>query len=102
MQFHHIEYPEDIKDTTSEQLVILCFECHKLIHCLKQMRAVDSVNVNDPIVLDKMRGTIIHLGLPIYELTDKRINKAKENKEKIVNRLQLELSRARKSKKVLD
>ncbi len=88
LHFHHIEYPENFKDTKSEQLVILCACCHTALHFLQDMAQITgkkfSINPCNKETLDDFKKLLIFLKIPRLELTEKRIARAQENKEKFL------------------
>lgn len=37
LNVHHLYYPKDVYDTTSEMLVTLCHACHRLVHRIQEL-----------------------------------------------------------------
>lgn len=57
---HHVTYPEDWKDTTVEQLRLVCVPCHKFIHSLVEKKKLPQIGDVDSLWLLTLQLSVNH------------------------------------------
>ena len=89
LEFHHCEYRgDDVNATLLNDLILLCSNCHLLLHTLFKISLIKSYDLRNPRALNSFLVLFDKLGLKKFDLDPE---KSKRNRDILLARLQSQL-----------